>query len=74
MRKTLILTVAATLTLGLITGCPPQPAPPPSGKTDFDAFVKKLIDETAENTQPTPIENLDFTFDDDPAAFDDLFK
>lgn len=40
--------------------------------TDFTAFVKDRLAETADTTDPVDINGLDFRFDEDPAAFDDV--
>lgn len=51
----------------------PDPDPPPTGDT-FNAFVIDLVqNDTADDSDPVEINDLDFEFDEDPAAFDELF-
>ncbi len=38
--------------------------------TNFTAFVKDLLSATAEDTEPVEINDLEFSFDEDPGAFD----
>jgi hypothetical protein len=47
---------------------------PPGGSTNlnFAAFISAMISATAENTDPAELNNLGFTFSEDPAAFGDL--
>lgn len=39
----------------------------------FSSFVLDLIEETADDTDPESLEGLEFTFDEDPTAYDELF-
>ena len=44
------------------------------GGTSFNAFVHELVlTNTADDTDPVPLDGLQFRFDEDPDAFDDLF-
>lgn len=46
-----------------------------SGQTNFDSFVIDLVqNRTSDTAEPAPIEGKTFRFDDDPAAFDELFR
>lgn len=49
--------------------------PSPGGGTTvaFDDFVKALLLETSDRTDPTPVNGLAFLFDEDPTAFDCVF-
>lgn len=53
-------------------------APPPDNEqqTSFTGFVETQFAVTADDTDPIPIESLDFDFDDqgDPGAFDTLLE
>lgn len=84
MRKFLLLMLMATF----MTGCNvfegdddgpapepgPDPDPPPVENVDFTGFVLDLVqNQTADNTAPVEINDIDFDFADDPAAFDELF-
>ncbi len=40
--------------------------------TDFTTFVKDRLTETADTTDPVDINGLDFNFEENPAAFDDV--
>jgi hypothetical protein len=44
------------------------------GQERFSSYVKGLVDETAEDTQPEALDDLDVRFDEDPAAYDELFR
>lgn len=44
-----------------------------SGPVGFAGFVKDVLDNPA-NSEPVAINNKDFRFDDDPAAFDDVLN
>lgn len=56
---------------------PPPPAPPPPPQPQsFTLFVKDLFMDTADNTDPVEINDLDINFDnlDNPRAYDDLLR
>lgn len=44
------------------------------GRQRFSGYVKGLVAETAEDTEPEPIDELDVRFDEDPSAYDELFQ
>ncbi len=54
----------------------PDPDPEPQPQTDFSTFVIGLFANTADNTDPVPVNGLDFSFadQDNPAAFDELLE
>ena len=46
-----------------------------NGQTNFDSFVIDLVqNRTSDTAEPAPIEGKTFRFDEDPAAFDELFR
>lgn len=60
------------LALACLTGCGGSSTG--SGRTSFNAFVRQQIeDNTADDTEPLSLQGLQFRFDEDPDAFDDLF-
>ena len=69
-RALLALPVLAALTLSACDGSDGDGG----GGTNFNAFVHELIlTNTADDTDPESLDGLDFRFDEDPDAFDDLF-
>lgn len=68
-RWVITLAAAALLLAGCGGGGGGGGAP---AATDFTAFVKDRLTETAETTEPVDINGLDFRFEEDPAAFDDV--
>ena len=62
----LLAGVAAAL---LLAGCGGDGSP----EADFTSFVKALVENTADDTEPEDINRLKFRFTEDEAAFDDLF-
>jgi hypothetical protein len=44
------------------------------GQQKFSSYVKELVDETADDTEPASIDDLDVRFDEDPSAYDELFQ
>jgi len=46
----------------------------PVQKTDFTAFVKQLLANTSDTTEPAEINDLDFQFNEDEADFDDVLQ
>jgi hypothetical protein len=44
------------------------------GQERFSSYVKGLVDETAEDTRPESLDDLDVRFDEDPAAYDEFFR
>lgn len=44
-----------------------------NGSPSFNRFVENLIQDTADNTEPTAINGQDFAFSENENAFDDLF-
>ncbi|MBT8097273.1 MAG: hypothetical protein HKN35_13050 [Woeseia sp.] len=84
--KLIVTALLALGTLGL-TACgnssndvplfvPPPPAPPPAQPESFTMFVKEQFANTADDTDPVEINELDIDFDnaDNPNAFDDLLQ
>lgn len=82
-KRTLLGAIAA-LALG---GCsssgddpvavaPPPPPPPPPAPTEFTTFVKDQFANTSDMTDPVDVNNEDLAFsdNDDPTAFDDLLQ
>lgn len=77
---------AMLLVFALLTGCgsdspdpvivipPPPPPPPPPMATSFNQFVVDQFAATAEDTDPVAVDDEDFAFDEDPAAFDSLLQ
>jgi hypothetical protein len=55
---------------------PPPPPPPPPAPVSYTTFVKDQFANTANNTDPVEINDVDFAFDnaDSPVAFDDLLQ
>jgi len=43
-------------------------------KTNLENFVRKLISQTSDRTEPVSIDDKAFTFSEDPHAYDDLFQ
>jgi len=54
----------------------PLPPPPPPPPTVFSEFVIDQFDATADDTDPVPVDDTDFAFDegDNPDAFDPLLQ
>lgn len=52
----------------------PDPGPPPVQTESFTMFVKDQFADTADNTDPVEINDVEFDFDnsDNPSAYDDL--
>jgi hypothetical protein len=50
--------------------------PPPPQQQDFTALVQDIFADTADETEPVPVNDLDLVFADqkNPAAFDALIK
>ncbi|MEM7276737.1 MAG: hypothetical protein AAF385_01320 [Pseudomonadota bacterium] len=81
-RKLLALAVFGVL-LGACSGgsgdapsipVPPPPPPPPPPPIAFNMFVQDQFAATADNTDPVAVDDEDFAFDDDPAAFESLLQ
>ena len=53
---------------------PPPPPPPPPAQTAFSQFVQDQFAATADDTEPEPVDDVDFAFDEDPTAFDSLLQ
>ena len=53
---------------------PPPPPPAPPAQTAFSQFVQDQFAATADDTDPEPVDDVDFAFDEDPAAFDSLLQ
>lgn len=83
MNRTRLLTGALVLAFALV-GCgsdgssqvavPPPPPPPPPAPTSFNQFVVDQFAATADDTDPVAVDDEDFAFDEDPAAFDSLLQ
>jgi hypothetical protein len=80
MKLNLKCTALATL---LLAGCgggggynsgsspaPQQPAPPTP--TVFGAFVKTQLSQTSDSSEPVDVNEVQFQFDEDETAFDDV--
>lgn len=52
---------------GWIAGCPAPQVPNPP--VDARQFVQDLLDQTADDTEPVEIDNVDLTFPEDPNTF-----
>lgn len=65
-------TMASDLTTPDVPSNPVDPTPPES--KDFTAFVKSLLNQTSDTTEPVSIDNIQFTFTEDPTAFDDVLR
>lgn len=72
MKRFRFLTAIAGAAL-LVGGCPQMPNQPADNTKDFTAFVKDIVSNDAADSDPVSIDGLDFTFDEDDAAFADLF-
>lgn len=82
-RSREIKLAAGVLTAMLLSACgssnnselplPPEPPAPPA-QISFTGFVKGQFSQTADDTDPVDVEsqNLTFTDDTNPAAYDDL--
>ncbi|MGB5579560.1 MAG: hypothetical protein WBM54_05125 [Woeseia sp.] len=55
---------------------PPTPPAPPVPPQSYTLFVKDQFANTADNTDPVEINDVDFNFDnaENPRAFDDLLR
>lgn len=53
---------------------PPPPPPPPPAPTSYNQFVVDQFAATADDTDPVAVDDEDFAFDEDPAAFDSLLQ
>lgn len=53
---------------------PPPPPPPPPPPVQFNQFVQNEFAATADDTDPQPVDDVDFIFDEDPTAFDSLLQ
>lgn len=51
-------------------------APPPvtPDETAFNTFVRDQFTVTSDDNDPVPVDDTEFTFSDDPNAFDDLLQ
>jgi hypothetical protein len=57
----------------MLGGCPLFPREPEVETTDFNAFVKGLLAETSNESEPVDISGITFEFDNsDESAFDDV--
>jgi len=73
--------IAGTLlALVLAAGCSsggsdtPVVMPPPPAPTSFNQFVDDQFAATADDTDPVSVDDVDFAFDEDPAAFETLLQ
>lgn len=67
-----LLSVWAASTM-LIVGCPFFK--PPMDRADFTEFVSDLVlNQTSDTAEPTNIDELEFEFDEDESAFDELLQ
>lgn len=73
MKSTLRLSLAIGLACAALTACGgggnDDPAP-----ANFTSFVQGVVTTTSETAEPISLEGRDFTFSEDPAAFDALFQ
>lgn len=55
---------------------PPPATPPPAQPQSYTLFVKGQFANTADNTDPAEVNDVDFNFDnaENPRAFDDLLR
>ncbi|MEQ8766647.1 MAG: hypothetical protein RL885_22225 [Planctomycetota bacterium] len=61
--------------VGLLSSCKKSSSDPvPASAPQFDQFVRDLISATSDDTDPVDVNDREFQFDEDPAAFDDLFE
>lgn len=80
-RKT-ILIAGALMTSMFVAACGSgsnnvpivMPPPPPPAPTSFNRFVVDQFAVTADDTDPVAVDDEDFAFDEDPAAFDSLLQ
>lgn len=72
MKSSLELLLASAI-LALGTSCSgshrDDPAP-----TNFTSFVQGIVSSTSETAEPVSIDGREFSFSEDPAAFDALFQ
>ena len=89
LHRTLTRAVGIALVSLIVSGCggsgnggnnmgggpvAPPPPPPPPPPTSFNQVVLDEFANTADDTDPRPVDVLDLEFDDDPAAFDSLLQ
>ena len=79
--KRLYLKLAAVASLLMLSACGSDggggitnPPPPPPAPTSFSQFVVDQFATTADDTDPVEVDDEDFDFDEDPAAFDGLLQ
>ena len=70
-RPTRVPGVLAVLLASSLVGC--SSSDDDDDPATFDTFVKQLIDQTADDTDPVSLDGRTFTFNEDPTAFDSLF-
>ena len=75
------LAACAALMLGACSSdsggsAPPAQVPPPPAQISFSEFVADLFGATSDTAEPAPVDNVDFSFDDNenPSAFDTLLN
>lgn len=52
---------------------PPAPLPGPTG-TAFTPFIKAQLAQTSDTSEPTDVNDRQFEFDENEAAFDDVLQ
>lgn len=53
-------------------GMPDMPAPPTPDPVSFSSFISTQINMTADNTDPVPVDDMEFSFSDSQDEYADL--